>query len=176
MPVVYEIDAALRLTGVNERWCEFARENDAPGLLPPSVLGRPVLAGSDLTTVHVYRQLFDRVRATAVPVSFGIRCDGPALRRWLKLTIASRGGGFEVQSLLERAEPREAVALLVAPRLDDGSVVHMCSWCKRCDAGGAWLEVEDAVRALGLFEREVLPAISHGMCDDCYRGMEAYLR
>jgi hypothetical protein len=43
----------------------------------------------------------------------------------------------------------------------------MCGWCKRVAIGDAWMEVEDAVSELRLFERKVLPDISHGICPDC---------
>ena len=44
----------------------------------------------------------------------------------------------------------------------------MCGWCSRVWAGGAWVEVEAAAGRLGLFERPLLPSMSHGICEDCY--------
>lgn len=34
-----------------------------------------------------------------------------------------------------------------------------------------WEEVEKAVAALGLFEQEELPRLTHGICDGCYKRM-----
>jgi len=50
-------------------------------------------------------------------------------------------------------------------------VLRIGSWCKRVYTDAAWLEVEDAVERLGLFESEELPAISHGMCPSCETGL-----
>lgn len=173
----YELDASLRLVGVDAAWSAFAAENGAPALQPPGCLGRSIAESiADTATLHIYRQVFDRVRRTGAPMRFGIRCDGPALRRWLELEIRPRGAGFEVESVLVRAEAREPQALLAAPRPDDGTMLSMCSWCKRVSVDQRWLEVEAAVRALGLFEREVLPAITHGICDACFGEMDAILR
>jgi len=48
----------------------------------------------------------------------------------------------------------------------------MCGWCKRIpDSGGRWMEIEAALPRLGLLEQELLPAISHGICDECHRVM-----
>jgi hypothetical protein len=33
------------------------------------------------------------------------------------------------------------------------------------------MEVEDAVAAMRLFERPVLPMLTHGMCEPCFREM-----
>ncbi len=43
----------------------------------------------------------------------------------------------------------------------------MCGWCDRFLVGEEWLEVEQAVARLGLFQRAEMPAISHDICPDC---------
>ncbi|MEO7189879.1 MAG: hypothetical protein ABI051_02360 [Vicinamibacterales bacterium] len=40
------------------------------------------------------------------------------------------------------------------------------------DGSGRWMEIEDALPLLGLSEHTALPAISHGMCEECHRVME----
>lgn len=39
----------------------------------------------------------------------------------------------------------------------------------RGEVEGRWLEIERVVRALDLFGARTLPALTHGVCDDCHR-------
>jgi hypothetical protein len=165
----YEVDDDLKIVAVDEAWSEFARANDGIELLPPRPLGRPLLSYiSDLTTSHVYRQLFDRVRQTRRPLAIRFRCDSPWLRRFLELHLEPRtGSGFRLSSVLLRSEPRPYISLLDSsgPKGDD--YLLMCGWCKLVSVGKAWVEVEHAVSELGLFEREVVPDLTHGICPAC---------
>jgi hypothetical protein len=52
----------------------------------------------------------------------------------------------------------------------------LCSWCQRVRVDDRWFLLEDAVAFLRLLERRTLPSISHGMCDLCYREIDADLK
>jgi hypothetical protein len=43
----------------------------------------------------------------------------------------------------------------------------MCSWCQRVRVSGRWVQVEEAVVLLDLMSRTTIPAITHGICEDC---------
>ncbi len=165
----YEVDDDLKIVAVDEAWSEFARANDGMDLLPPRPLGRSLLSYiPDLPTAHVYGRLFDRIRQTGQPLSVPFRCDSPRLRRFLELRLEPRDeGGFRLSSVLLRAEPRPPVSLLERSRPRGTDMLLMCGWCKRVAIAEAWVEVEDAVSELKLFERKVLPDISHGICPGC---------
>jgi hypothetical protein len=48
-------------------------------------------------------------------------------------------------------------------------MIKMCSMCKKVKtAENVWLEVEDAIIDLKLFEKKILPQITHGCCQPCY--------
>jgi hypothetical protein len=174
---VYDLDVALHVVAVDEAWAGFAVANGAPDLQPPRCLGKSVLGAiADPTTALVYRRLFDRVQLRAEPVRFGIRCDSPVQRRFLEFEIGPRPGGFRVHSTVVRTEPRHAQELLTSGRFDDGTVLQMCGWCKRVDVAGEWVEVEEAVRRLSLFDRDVLPRVAHTMCEECYSGLSHLTR
>lgn len=49
--------------------------------------------------------------------------------------------------------------------------VIICSWCKLVEVESGWLEVEEAIDKLGLFDEPVLPRISHGCCSPCFERM-----
>lgn len=169
----YDLDRHLVITGLGPGWDEFALENGAAELIAPAPVGHPLMMYvSDATTVHLYELLFSRVASERRQVSFPIRCDGPAIRRYLTVTISPRAGaGFRVSTALVRAETRPPVQLLASslPRRRDQLVV--CGWCKKAKVGEQWAELEHAVELLGVFEDRVPPEITHGICTTCQRFM-----
>jgi hypothetical protein len=177
MVVLYAVNSRDELTWVGGQWERFALENGGAALLPEHVLGRPLWDFvSDATTRQLYREALARVRAGRA-IRLPLRCDAPGLRRWLELTISPDEGGrvlFESRTL--REEAREPVAVLGAsgPRLEE--LLRCCSWCKRVEAGGEWLEVEEAVARLNLFEHAALPMLTHGMCEPCHDAFLAKIR
>ncbi|MGD0485189.1 MAG: hypothetical protein ABSB58_11160 [Gemmatimonadales bacterium] len=166
----YDLDRDLRIVSVDEGWSAFARENGAVELLPPAILGQPLLAHiTDPTTEHVYRTLFDTVRsrrqATAVP----FRCDSPAQRRSCQLHIEPLPqDGLHLWTEVLSSEGRDEIRLLDRYRTHADALLSMCSWCKSVDVDGRWYSVEDAVAHLGLFDQSILPALTHGICDACF--------
>ena len=174
----YELDTELRIRAVDLAWSEFAQANAAPELVvPPGPMGQGVFGYiHDATTVHLYQKLFERVLRTGLPVVFPFRCDSPEVRRFLEMEIRpSPSSGLQLQTRVVRLEPRTPSPLLDQAVRRDRSLVRMCSWCKAVDVGGRWCEVEEAVAALGLFERELLPAITHGICQPCQQRIEGLL-
>jgi hypothetical protein len=164
----YELDDSLNIVSVDAGWSEFALANGAPELASDALLGRPLMARiAGDSTVQLYEHLFDKVRRTGRPVVVPFRCDSPTLRRFLELTVEPGSRGLRVSSTLLHTESRLRVSLLDprTPRSDEP--LRMCSFCKHVKVDDDWREVEDAVVALRLFERELLPMISHGVCPSC---------
>ena len=53
---------------------------------------------------------------------------------------------------------------------DMDEIIIICSWCNKIKVDeGDWQEIEEFLRAYGLFDLEILPQPSHGMCDSCYK-------
>ena len=113
--------------------------------------------------------MLDRVRLGIGPVRFDFRCDSPDERRLLQMQITARGAGavvFEVSSLATQSRPEVPLLRRDAPRTE--SVLRMCAWCKRVAMpDGVWIEVEDAIAAMNLFQASRLPGVSHGICEPC---------
>jgi hypothetical protein len=175
--LTYRIDAHDTVSAVGDGWDTFALANDAPDTTAEHVVGRSIwdcIAGS--TTRQIYHALFDRTRSGTV-VRIGIRCDGPAVRRALELQLVPEpDGGITVTVETRRVERRTREHLLdrTLPRGED--ILAVCGWCKRVEAAeGRWIEVEDAMLELGLFERVTLPEITHGMCPECFEQLSADL-
>ena len=68
--------------------------------------------------------------------------------------------------LLEQRKPDS----LNAP--ETGKPLLVCSWCGRVNVENQiWQDVDVAVGQMGIFERSYAPAVSHGICPDCYRNI-----
>ena len=84
----YTVDEDDVLEWVSSHWLTFAAENAAVGLQPEIILGRSLwefVSGAE--TRHLYEHLFNKAREIQAPVSVPFRCDAPALRRFMRLTI-----------------------------------------------------------------------------------------
>lgn len=169
----YRITADGRIDSIEGPWDRFARENGAPGL--PRPLGEPLLdhvAGASVRAVLA--SLLDRARRLDEPIELSYRCDAPDRRRFMRLRLERETGGtLMIRSRVLREEPRPPVRLLEpdASRSDD--LLPICAWCKRVEADGTWLEVEEAIERLGLFDRPALPELTHGVCEVCSRELES---
>lgn len=165
----YSIDGEDLLVDVGSGWDEFAEANGGAECHSDTVLGRPLLSfvrGREAR--HLYEILFQRARRAADVVSLPFRCDGPAIRRFMKLDIRSGPErSLEFESSLIRVEARPAVRLLEDGARRSDEWLQVCSWCKLVRVSRIWVEVETAVENLGLFERAELPRITHGCCASC---------
>ncbi|MFN6963441.1 MAG: PAS domain-containing protein [Pyrinomonadaceae bacterium] len=170
--VKYRIGKDDRLSFVNEAGRAFALENDAPELAGGDLVGRSLWDFiADPETREVYRMILARVRAGRT-VELDVRCDAPDVSRLLRLAIRRHDDDeieFECSTLAVAPRPREASLIDRGARRARDWVVIVCSWCKRVQTPrtGQWVEIDDAVRDLGLLAREVLPGLSHGICRSC---------
>jgi hypothetical protein len=164
-PVRYSVDAQDRLEAASPGWDRFATANGGEAALWERVRGRSLWDFvADRTTRGLYKDLLARARGGRA-VSFPFRCDSPDARRFLVMEMRPAGEGRVEFLVRARAvEPRPPVPL---PQERPGGLLRACGWCRRVAGPGGWLEVEDAVRELGLFEAKELPAATHGICARC---------
>jgi hypothetical protein len=171
-PVVYRLNRKDEIEFVSRSWDEFASENSGHHLFADAVIGSSIWNFiSDRSTKQIYRDVFSRVRA-GKEVKFWIRCDSPEKKRLLEMQLAPANDevvAFEVITISEQIRQRQP---LLDPRIPrSGEVLRTCGWCRRVDADGHWLEIEEAVPKMELFRSDVLPDITHGICSDCDRRM-----
>ena len=170
-PIQYRINAQDIILEVNEAWMEFTATNGVSTLHPPQVLGKSLLdfiSGSAMGAL--YTVILNRVRQTQTPLVLPFRCDAPAVRRFMELTIhpLPTHEVVFITHLLKR-ESRAPIALLAAARACNRAFLTICSWCNRIRlTEQEWVEVEDAIMRLALFQVDVLPQITHGICQECY--------
>jgi len=171
--ITYQIDSDNRLTNLSGKWSVFAADNQAADLTEAFVVNKSLFVFiSDESSRHLYKMLIERTRIDCQTLRFPFRCDAPDRRRFMEMEIFPLNHesiGF--RSCILKEEPREPVALLdpVAVRSDE--LVKICSWRKRVQLDHSeWVEVEEAVARLGLFQANALPGLTHGMCPSCYEG------
>jgi hypothetical protein len=167
--VQYWLDHVDRLARVDEEWRVFARENGAPELASPSILGRRISSFcGDPTTAEIWSHFLSRAR-TGAALAVQIRCDAPGWRRLFALHLAGETGGLvRVTTEVVSEERRPRVELLEPERRATAELLVCCSWCKKWRApSGSWLEVEDLVSELHLMQEAALPGVTHGICEGC---------
>jgi hypothetical protein len=178
-PCIYDIDLNGRIVWVNEAWNRFAAENAAEHLKEESVLGSRLWDFiSDPETQQIYHLLHEKVLEEQRSLSFPFRCDGPALRRYLRMEMASpRQQVCRFHSVVVKLEARSEVRLWKPTVKRSDSFLRACSWCKKVDVGQeSWQEVEDALCELELFNRSSLPQLTHTICPSCYTSMQSVLQ
>lgn len=172
--VVYRIDAQDRIVSTNPEWDRFALENAGENLVSERVRSESLWDYiSDHTTRLLYRDLLKRVRS-GHQANFPLRCDSPDLRRFLEMSMRLAEGDtveFEVRTL--RLEKRAAQPLLERGGERSDEFLRMCGWCKKMPYGAGWVEIEEAVAKLSLFESAELPLVSHGICEACETKMNS---
>ncbi|NIM49774.1 MAG: hypothetical protein GTN62_05890 [Gemmatimonadales bacterium] len=166
----YRVDSEDRICWVSPAWEDFARQNGAPHLTEGAVLGTYLwdyVSGEE--TRYLYRLMLASVRTRGRTVTLPFRCDSPTLLRHMELRIAAvPRGEVKLRGVLLREEQRPYLALLdpSAARVD--KLLTICSWCKQIRVSDLeWLEPEDAVRRLKLFDAVRLPRLTHGICTSC---------
>jgi hypothetical protein len=175
----YHIDIEDRLIFIDDNWYAFARANQAPYLADAQILGKSLwdfITGNEVQ--NLYNLMLKKVRLSGEPVQVLYRCDAPHLRRFLQLKMMSADqGAVRFHNWLVREEVRPPVQLFdVLPKRSQ-EFVTVCSWCKQIKLAEAeWVEVEEAVERLGLFESAELPQLSHGICPGCLQRWLSDLR
>ena len=172
----YRLNERDEIVFVNDAWDAFAANNAGAHLSANQVLGRPLWDFiSDPTTELLYRDVLARVR-DGRGVRFVFRCDSPDRRRRLEMEVSSGAGrwtDFRVRTLLEEERPSQPLLDPASPRSEE--LLRVCGWCKKVDVGSRWVEVEEAVSILELFDRTHLPDVTHGICEGCFSQMAATL-
>ncbi len=169
---VYGVDASDTIRSLGDAWLAFARENGAPELTRDAVLGRSLwefVAGD--TTRELYDLIFARVRRERQPVVVPFRCDSPERFRFMQLVVApASGAALELRGELIREQARPYLPILdrILPRSLEA--LPMCSVCLRIRIHGSeWVEAEQAVERLALFDSARIPPLDYRVCEDCVR-------
>ena len=165
----YTISDAGCIVAVSDNWDAFAEANDGERARAEHVLGRPwsdFVSGEEVR--YLFRKLLMRAAAAQRPLAVPFRCDGPAVRRPMEMLVLPQPDkSVSIRCTVLDEEPRETLILLKRDAVRDARLLKMCSWCCQVFVHTQWVEVEEAIRILGLFNHEPLPSISHSICGPC---------
>jgi hypothetical protein len=169
--VVYRLDRDDHIVYAEEGFRMFAARNHTPELTTDAVLGKSIwgyIYGRE--TRYLHRVLLEKVRDRQQTFTLPFRCDSPDRRRFLTMTIsAGPDDTVEYRSRTIREEVRSPVALSTSAVEPSDALLRMCSWCKKLEVEEhTWLELEEAIERLRLFEAQPPPKITHGMCPICF--------
>lgn len=180
-PLIYRINDRDELIFFNDQWQHFAQENipvhRLAQFMPEAMLGQSLWKYiSDPTTRQIYQKMLERI-APGERICFGFRCDAPTCRRLMQMEIVgAKNGDVEFRSTLVEAFIRPEQILLDVEILRTQELLNVCSWCNRAQLQQEWFELEEAVGIGRIFEQDNLPAISHGICEECYRSLSETVR
>jgi len=168
--LTYVVDVvADRIVEIDGPWDGFAALNGAPLLTRAAARSRSFLsfvAGAEMK--ELTKGILGRARGGET-LALEFRCDSPAERRHLLFEcFGLSGAAVQCSTTLLRAEPRPSQRLIDASVARSDDVILVCSWCCRFRLDGPkWVEVEEAVSTLRLFDGTPIPKLTHGVCPAC---------
>jgi hypothetical protein len=133
--IVYALDADLRLVRSNPSWDRFARENGAPELTGPSVLGAKIMDVIPAVLGDFYGNAYDQVRRFQRPWCHVFDCSSADLSRSFQMRVLPAAGNhLIVVNTLIREEPhQERIAYRIEEYTDADGIVTMCANCRRAE-------------------------------------------
>lgn len=166
--VIFHLNDKDEIVFVNDAWDAFASANDGRAIRSDRILGRSLWHSiADADTRQFFQDILDRVRAGQT-VRFAYRCDSPDCRRQMDMQVMPDQSGLVVFRSRTMSETRRAPEPLLGAHVDRSEeVVRVCGWCKRVRIHGDWLEIEEAAARAPQLRGNLVPGISHGICDDC---------
>ncbi|WP_446010588.1 hypothetical protein [Candidatus Electrothrix sp.] len=167
----YLVNRNNQIEFTDKAWEDFAGQNGGEKLMNEMVLYRDISSFiSCARCQELYDMLINSVRGTRKAIEFPFRCDSPDMRRFMKMEmIPLDQEKIEFTSYTEKEEARPPIYLLdiSVPRSEE--IITICSWCKRIKTDNAhWLDMEEAVEKMELFNSNCLPKLSHGICSSCF--------
>ncbi|MFO7604503.1 MAG: PAS domain-containing protein [Gammaproteobacteria bacterium] len=172
--ITYHLDPQGNIVYVDEAWDAMAEQQQGSFPSTAVILGRNIFDFiSDESCRHIYQSLIDQVQQKAQSLSFPFRCDAPETRRFMEMEIFPVAGGITgFKSCIINEEPRLPVALLEPDAEKSDALLVICSWCMKVKVDAEhWLEMEQAIEHLAIFDVHPLPQLSHGICPGCYAAM-----
>lgn len=172
--IKYSINKDDRLGNFCDLWDDFAGDNGGQSVLASKVLNHSIWEFIVNPTIReVYRRIFKTVRTGRV-LKFNFRCDSPHHKRFMEMILVAghdRSIDFTTKTL--SIEKRATPIFLDPTKNYRFELVTLCSWCSRIKVNSKWQDLDIAVRNLRLLEEDILPNITHAMCEDCFSNIQS---
>ncbi|SMC21686.1 hypothetical protein SAMN02746041_01258 [Desulfacinum hydrothermale DSM 13146] len=170
---VYSINQDDIIVNYSRNFPSFARDNDwFSDVEPEAVNGHSIFEFiSGWETRHLYEILFAHCRKGRYLGPIPFRCDSPSERRLLELHLQPLPDGhIDIMTRLVRTERRDPAPILRSDIPRSEKFIRICSMCKKIAVSDTeWVEIEEALTRLKIFEEERCPQLTHGLCPSCYR-------
>lgn len=147
----------------------------ANSLSSPNIVGRNLFEFIEgLEVQHLYAIFHEKVLKDRRHIVFDYRCDGPSVRREMRMSLTPEGELVRYESIVLQETPRVKDIPAVSPSAE--VFVPICSICKRYrypSGSNEWKELD-----LMPAEPE-LPSrfhFTHGLCPNCFESMMAQIR
>ncbi|MDK2792967.1 MAG: hypothetical protein PWQ25_1830 [Deferribacteres bacterium] len=120
--------------------------------------------------IKILKRIFDNVRVKNKAFSTTYRCDNDNYIRLFRLDIIPLDSSkIKLEHTL--IDQRQRVTSLENFK-QSSRIVTMCAWCNKILCNDQYVEIDEAVNNLKLFEDEGIPKFSHGICDSCKSVLE----
>ncbi len=116
----------------------------------------------------LYRMIYRGLRTHRRLVVLPFRADSPTLACHMELSLTVLANNAILhESRLIHSEPHCTLQPWAtnAPSADE--FMTICGWCQRLQQNDQWQDVETVICNQRLFERAVLPQLTHGICPTC---------
>jgi len=121
----------------------------------------------------IFRAIFSEVRNGKIFTSF-YRCDTSEFKRKYKFSAKFENEMIILKHFLVYEEKIDSNVMFVEK---GGELLRMCAWCNKFYvAGRGWMELEDALFHLNIFEEIKISPISHGICEPCSEILKKEIR
>jgi hypothetical protein len=155
----------------NHEWSDSALDNADSEIFSDKILRRRFRDFiNDEKTAHSYLMILRFARAGYF-TKFRLRCDFTQFQRFLEMRVSSTENGdvqFDTQTI-NRAKSLQTKNFQRRNTKHMDEVIIICSWCDKIKIGqDEWQEIQESIKSIGLFDFEIVPPPSHGMCDTCY--------
>ncbi len=173
--VTYWLDTEDRIVKVNPTWDQFAIANEGgKQLLSSEIKGRRVFdfIMGDQTRMYL-EALLQHARFLNRSVSRSYRCDSPALKRFMSMSITPADDNLvQLDHTLLKCEPLEQPIIYRHEPDPQAKALPRCSVCTRLLIKGTWLSPEDA-EILGLLSPGKPLPVTYRICPSCKRKQPA---
>lgn len=169
----YRVDAVDRICEVSPDWFATAKRGNAAGLLPETVIGRPIWSFIDGEKVcFLYANVFETVRQTGTVATLRLRDDGHGRQALLEMQIAparKQGLRITLNTIRERAVRISPLWNWSLQRSSE--LVIACSWCKHLQINQKWLPLDAAEALQPHLASPCPPQVVHHVCPGCEAAM-----
>lgn len=169
--LIYHVNDTYEIVYLDEAWDSLVLENNAPQLCAENILGRNLFDFiADEKVRYLYHTMFEKILNAEISFKFTYRCDTPDRRRLFALeTYRVKENVIELRNTLLSIELRNPIELLNPDTLKNDQYLRICSWCKKTQLDNEqWVEIEEAIQRMRLFERRELPNLTHTICKPCF--------